>query len=142
MIALRAPLSGLWPSLGIAIAAASAHLLLAPAPPRPSAPALGVEPPGEQLDVHWQSVPTCDPDEISAVVIRGKFTSREHAKEGFAISFAGTVGRYTAMTDARGYFEVRIPRDDFEGDICALRLSHSAFSDDQMTLTYHIDLER
>ena len=67
--------------------------------------------------------------------------AHEHAQEGFAISFAGSVGRYTAMTDPRGYFEVRIPRDDFEGDICALRLSHQAFSDDQMTLKYHIDLE-
>ncbi len=139
MIALRAPL---YPSLGIVIAAASGLLLVRPAPQGPSAPELPVETPREQLDVHWQNhAPSCDPNDISAVVIRGQFTSREHAKEGFAISFAGTSGRYTAMTDLRGYFEVRIPRDDFDGDICALRLSHNAFSDEQMTLKYHVDVE-
>lgn len=86
--------------------------------------------------------PACDPNAISAVVIRGQFTSRQRAKDGYAISFSGTSGHYTAMTDSRGYFEVRIPRDDFEGDVCQLPLSHSDFSDAQMTLKYRIDVER
>lgn len=140
VIALRVPL---YPSLGIATIVASGLLLLRPAPQGPSAPELPTATPAEPLEMRWRSnAPACDPNEISAVVIRGQFTSHARAKEGFAISFAGTVGRYTAMTDPRGYFEVRIPRDDFEGDICALHLRHSDFSDEQMTLKYRIDLER
>lgn len=130
-------------SLGIASVLTSGVFLLRPTPQGPSAPALPVATPREPLAMHWESVaPACDPAAVTAVVIRGQFTSRRHLDEGFAISFAGTEGRYTAMTDRRGYFEVRIPREDFGGDVCALPLAKSDFSDEQMTLEYRIDVER
>jgi hypothetical protein len=46
------------------------------------------------------------------------------------------------MTDARGYFEVHMPREDFAADPCALPLTYRDFSDKQMTLRYRIDVER
>ena len=89
----------------------------------------------------WKSeAPVCDPEGITAIVIRGQFTARE--PQSFAISFGATQGHYTAMTDPRGYFEVRIPREDFDGDVCQLPLTSKDFSDDQMTLKYRIELER
>jgi hypothetical protein len=107
-----------------------------------SAPALSVEPPSEPLEIRSQSTErACDADDVTAIVIRGQFTSREHTHEGFAISFAGTVGRYTAFTDHRGYFEVRIPREDFLGDLCELPSKSSTFSDAKMNLEYRLDFE-
>lgn len=140
VIALRVP-SCL--SLGIATALTSGVFLVRPTPQAPSAPALAIATPREPLAMHWDSVaPACDPADVTAVVIRGQFTSRRHLDEGFAISFAGAQGRYTAMTDRRGYFEVRIPREDFGGDVCALPLVKRDFSDAQMTLEYRVDVER
>jgi len=89
----------------------------------------------------WKSeAPVCDPEAVTAIVIRGQFSAAE--PQSFAISFGSTHGRYTAMTDRRGYFEVRIPREDFDGDVCQLPLTSKDFSDDQMTLRYRIDLEQ
>jgi len=134
-------------SLGIATTLAAATWLARPTPAPASAPA--VEDPTPDDAIEKQLPPqvarlhaTCNPAEVTSVVIRGQFTSRAHQKEGFAISFAGSSGRYTAMTDRRGYFEVRIPREDFEGDVCNLPLRNNDFSDEQMTLKYTIDVER
>lgn len=99
--------------------------------------------PREPVGIRSQSTEhVCDAGAITAVVIRGQFTARERTDDGFAISFAGSAGRYTVMTDPRGYFEVRIPREDFEGDPCHLPLDSHDFSDTQMTLHYRIDVER
>jgi hypothetical protein len=141
VIALRAPL---YLELGIATALLTGAYLAQSSPPQPSAPALAVADTAddESLDIRTQSTErSCDADAISTLVIRGQFTSLDHQHEGFAISFAGTNGRYTAFTDQRGYFEVRIPRDDFAGDLCELPPSARSFRDDQMTLSYRIDFE-
>jgi hypothetical protein len=140
VIALRVPLCL---SLGIATALTTGAYL-AQSSPQPSAPALAVaaDDDVDPLDIRIQSTErTCDADAISAIVIRGQFTSLGHDHEGFAISFAGTNGRYTAFTDPRGYFEVRIPRDDFGGNLCELPPSARSFRDDQMTLSYRLDFE-
>jgi hypothetical protein len=139
VIALRASL-GL--DLGIATILAAGLFLMQPGPENPSAPALAVEPATEPLDIRTRSTEySCDADDVTAIVIRGQFTSHEHTNEGFAISFAGTVGRYTAFTDQRGYFEVRIPREDFVGDLCKLPARAQTFSDTQMNLEYRLDFE-
>jgi hypothetical protein len=139
VIALRAPL---YLAPGIATALTAGLWLAQPAPPRASAPVLAVEPAPEPVGVRASSTETaCDADAITAIVIRGQFTSLEHIHEGFAISFAGTNGRYTAFTDPRGYFEVRIPREDVAIDLCRLPADARRFSDDQMTLSYRLDFE-
>lgn len=138
MIALRAPYSL---PIAIATAVTAGALLARPAPQGPSAPELPAATPPEQLEMRWQSnAPACDPDAITAIVIRGQFTA--HEPQSFAISFGSAHGQYTAMTDQRGYFEVRIPREDLDGDLCQLPLTSKDFSDDQMTLKYRIDVER
>jgi hypothetical protein len=140
VIALRVPQ---YFSLGIATTLAAAAWIARPAPQPPSAPAVSTQPPVEQLDMRWQQEePACDRADVTSIVIRGQFTSHEPIQEGFTISFAGSTGRYTAMTDRRGYFEVRIPREDFEGDPCELPLRYRHFTDEQMALQYSIDIER
>ena len=129
-------------SLGIATVLAAAAWVARPAPPPIGAPNVETPDPVESLGMRWQhEEPMCDRDEVASVVIRGQFTSPDH-HEGFSISFAGSDGRYTAMTDARGYFEVRIPREDFEGDPCELPLHYRRFADEQLTLQYSIAIER
>jgi hypothetical protein len=128
--------------LGIATVLAAAAWLATPTPPAISAPNVEAPTPVESLGMRWQhEEPVCDRDDVTSIVIRGQFTSPDH-HQGFSISFAGSAGRYTAMTDPRGYFEVRIPREDFEGDLCELPLDYRHFSDEQMTLEYRIDIER
>ena len=138
VIALRAPLCL---DLGIVTALTAGLLLIAPSTAprvakctRASAPALSVTPPEEPLEIRSQTR-TCDLDGVGEIVIRGQFTSHR-AKDSFAITF----GRYSAFTDPRGYFEVRIPRDEYAGDLCQLP-SRWDFRDDQMTLEYHLALE-
>lgn len=82
----------------------------------------------------------CDADGITTVVVHGQFTSLEATNHSFAIQLPGKAGSFAAITDARGYFEMRIPRDSFADDLCALDTWHS-FSDDQMTLRYFLDFE-
>lgn len=139
VIAVRAPLA--W-SLGIVTALGAGVLLMRPATPAPSAPAIDL-PVTTRTPVRIQQTQhepqPCMPSRITAVVIRGQFTAKD--TESFAISFSGAQGQYTAMTDKRGYFEVRIPRDDFEGDLCDLPITDRDFSDDQMRLEYRIDVE-
>lgn len=138
MIALRAPL---YLAPGIATALTAALFALRPGPQSPSAPELAVDPTSETTEIRSQSTqPACDDEDVNSIVIRGQFTA-EHPEEGFAISFAGTTGQYTAMTDKRGYFEVRIPRDDFMVDLCTLPKTWKQFADEQMTLAYRIDFE-
>lgn len=140
MIALRAPQ---YLTLGIASTLTAGIWLIQPAPTRPGAPAIAVAPATEPIEIRSQSTEkACDTEDASAIVIRGQFTSHQRRGEGFAISFAGSAGQYTAMTDPRGYFEVHIPREDFDGDLCNLPLSYRDFSDEQMTLRYRIDVER
>lgn len=130
-------------SLGIATVLTTGIWLAQPPPAGPSAPSLAMETPREPVAIRSQSTePACEAATITAIVIRGQFTARERTDDGFAISFAGSEGRYTVMTDPRGYFEVRIPREDFEGDPCNLPLDSHDFSDTQMTLQYRIDIER
>ena len=139
VIAVRAPLC--W-TLGIVTALGAGLLLMRPATPAPSAPAIEI-PVVARTPVRIQQTQheprLCMPAKITAVVIRGQFTAKD--TESFAISFSGAQGQYTAMTDKRGYFEVRIPRSDFEGDLCDLPITDRDFSDDQMTLKYRIDVE-
>jgi hypothetical protein len=129
----------------LAAGAAAAALAQASTPTR-SGPALSMEPEtdltscGMPIEIH-ETAPICDPDRVASIVIRGQFSSRTHADDGFAISFAGAEGRYTTFTDPRGYFEVRIPREDFVGDPCALPASSLTFSDTQMNLQYRLDFE-
>ena len=139
VIAVRAPQ---YRSLGIVTVLAAAAWVARPSPRPTSAPSIEAPTQPESLGMRWQhEEPVCDRDDVTSVVIRGQFTSPDH-HEGFSISFAGSIGRYTAMTDPRGYFEVHIPREDFEGDLCDLPLSFRQFSDEQMTLKYQIDIER
>jgi hypothetical protein len=96
----------------------------------------------EQLTMRWQHEEReCSITSITSIVIRGQFTSHEPT-DGFTLSFAGSEGHYTTMTDKRGYFEARIPREDFAGDPCELPRHHRHFTDPQLTLTYTIDVER
>ena len=140
VIALRAPHCL---TLGIVSLLAAGTWVARPAPQIAAAPNISAPPPPEQLSMRWQHLePSCDPDAFTSVVIRGQFTSTEHQHEGFAISFAGSEGYYTAMTDHRGYFEVRMPREDFDGDFCKLPRFYKDFTDAQMTLSYSIDIER
>ena len=144
VIALRVPMCL---SLGIATTLAASTWIARPTTAPASAPnieGLSLE---ELRDGRVESFcepvhAVCNPDDVASVVIRGQFTSHAHQQEGFAISFAGSTGRYTAITDQRGYFEVRIPSQDFEGDVCDLPLRNNDFSDEQMTLKYTIDVER
>lgn len=139
VIALRVPL---YLDLGIVTTLIAASWLLQPASPVHSGPDIAVEPAAEPLEIRSQSTEaTCDADAITSIVIRGQFTSREHINEGFAISFAGTEGRYTTFTDRRGYFEVRIPREDYVGDLCKVPSESLTFSDTQMNLRYRLAFE-
>jgi len=141
VIALRVPTCL---SLGIASLLTAGIWLAVPTPQAASAPNISPPTPPEQLSMHWQhqEPAVCDLDEVTSVVIRGQFTSHERLQEGFTISFAGSSGQYTAMTDTRGYFEVHMPREDFDGDLCELPLHYGRFTDKQLSLTYTIDLER
>jgi len=75
---------------------------------------------------------------VKNVVIRGWLTAQDPA---FSIQFPGKHFHYSAISNA-GYFEVRIPADDFDGDVCALTSELDTFADDQMTVRFRVDLER
>jgi hypothetical protein len=146
VIALRAPTCL---SLGIATTLAAVTGLWIAWPKseclcidRASQTQAAAAPSAEPLTMRWQhEVRECGLANITSIVIRGQFTSRDPS-EGFTLSFAGSEGHYTTMTDATGYFEVRIPREDFAGDPCELPRHHRQFTDPQLTLTYTIDAER
>jgi len=82
----------------------------------------------------------CESPNIRTIVLRGQFIAHRSVVDHFAIQLPGKSGSYSAITDARGYFEMRIPREDFADDLCTLDLWHS-FSDESMTLQYIVDFE-
>jgi len=87
----------------------------------------------------------CDAEGITTIVVRGQFMARDgsranSATDQFAIQLPGKGGSYSAITDSRGYFEMRIPREDFADDLCDLD-EWNSFSDDQMTLHYFVAFE-
>jgi len=82
----------------------------------------------------------CEAPNIRNVVLRGQFIAHRSVVDHFAIQLPGKSGSYSAITDARGYFEMRIPREDFADDLCTLDWWHS-FSDESMTLQYIVDFE-
>jgi hypothetical protein len=90
--------------------------------------------------------PPCDADGITTIVVRGQFMARDGwratsaATDQFAIQLPGKGGSYSAITDSRGYFEMRIPREDFTDDLCQLD-EWNTFSDDQITLHYFVSFE-
>ena len=77
---------------------------------------------------------------ITNVVLRGQFIAHNTIVDHFAIQLPGKSGSYAAITNSRGYFEMRIPREDFADDLCNLDWWHS-FSDESMTLQYIVDFE-
>lgn len=82
----------------------------------------------------------CESPNIKNVVLRGQFIAHTSVVDHFAIQLPGKSGSYSAITNSRGYFEMRIPREDFADDLCNLDWWHS-FSDESMTLQYIVDFE-
>ncbi|HSD86194.1 MAG TPA: hypothetical protein VLB44_01725 [Kofleriaceae bacterium] len=88
----------------------------------------------------------CDAEGITTIIVRGQFMARDgwrahsDAIDQFAIQLPGKGGSYSAITDSRGYFEMRIPREDFADDLCDLD-EWNSFSDDQITLNYFVEFE-
>jgi hypothetical protein len=93
------------------------------------------EPAIEPLDMRL----ACNDADITTVIVHGQFTSLA-PMDHFAIQLPTKIGTLAAITDSRGYFEMRIPRDSVANDLCALDRWHS-FSDEQMTLHYFITFE-
>lgn len=106
-----------------------ASLLPLAEPPTTEEPAI------EPMDVRLR----CDSEGITTVIVHGQFTSLE-PMDHFAIQLPTKLGTLGAITDARGYFEMRIPRESFADDLCTLDTWHS-FRDEQMTLHYSISFE-
>jgi hypothetical protein len=77
--------------------------------------------------------------DVTTVIVHGQFTSLA-PMDHFAIQLPTKIGTLAAITDSRGYFEMRIPRENVANDLCALDRWHS-FSDEQMTLHYFITFE-
>ena len=82
---------------------------------------------------------SCNDADITTVIVHGQFTSLV-PMDHFSIQLPTKMGTLAAITDARGYFEMRIPRDNVANDLCALDRWHS-FRDDQMSLRYFITFE-
>jgi hypothetical protein len=93
------------------------------------------EPAIEPLDMRL----SCNDDDITTVIVHGQFTSLA-PMDHFAIQLPTKIGTLAAITDSRGYFEMRIPRENVANNLCALDRWHS-FSDEQMTLHYFITFE-
>lgn len=104
-------------------------------PPAADEPKIEAQPRLDDIDLTG-----CEAPNIRNVVLRGQFIAHQTEVDHFAIQLPGKSGSYSAVTDARGYFEMRIPAEDFEGDLCNLDWWHS-FSDDSMTLQYIVDFE-
>lgn len=135
--------------LGIvtALTAGLAVTALMQPPARPAGSPQLAEPPAADeppIEPHALARP-CDAEGITTIVVRGQFMGRDGQPhpavlDQFAIQLPGKAGSYAAITDSRGYFEMRIPREDFTDDLCALSEWYT-FSDDQMTLHYFVELE-
>ena len=133
MFALRTPL---YLELGIAFALTAGAIALAPRHEPESVPVM----PETSCDIPPLVVAPIEPSCVGVknVVIRGWLTAQDPS---FSIQFPGKHFHYSAISNA-GYFEVRIPADDFDGDICSLRTELDTFTDDQMTVRFRVDLER
>ena len=115
--------------------------------PHPGSPELA-EPPTDDPTPQAQQTAAADPSRpldcespnIKNVVLRGQFIAHTSVVDHFAIQLPGKSGSYSAITNSRGYFEMRIPREDFADDLCNLDWWHS-FSDESMTLQYIVDFE-
>jgi hypothetical protein len=117
------------PSSSAAEPADLASLLPLVEPPTTEEPAM------EPLDVRL----ACNDADITTVIVHGQYTSLA-PMDHFAIQLPTKIGTLAAITDSRGYFEMRIPRENVANDLCALDRWHS-FSDEQMTLHYFITFE-
>lgn len=106
-----------------------ASLLPLAEPPTTEEPAI------EPLDLRL----SCNDDDITTVIVHGQFTSLA-PMDHFSIQLPTKMGTLAAITDSRGYFEMRIPRENVANNLCALDRWHS-FSDEQMTLHYFITFE-
>jgi hypothetical protein len=124
--------------LGVVIGMALVALIARGHGGAPPPPAFDIPPAPEPVAVRSSS--TCDFEAPTTVVIRGSLRSRTHADNHFSIAFSGKRLTYAAITDAHGYFEVRIPRDDLADPLCGLPAS-GVFDDDDVALRYHFGLE-
>jgi hypothetical protein len=125
---------------------AASKLLTHRCPHAAGSPELAEPPPADEPAIETQPrlrdpiEAACEAPDIRNVVLRGQFIAHRPAVDHFAIQLPGKSGNYSAITDARGYFEMRIPREDFAEDLCNLDWWHS-FSDESMTLQYIVDFE-
>ena len=106
-----------------------ASLLPLAEPPTTEEPAI------EPFDIRL----ACNDADITTVIVHGQFTSLV-PMEHYAIQLPTKTGTLAAITDSRGYFEMRIPRDGFAENLCGLDRWHS-FSDEQMSLHYYLTFE-
>jgi hypothetical protein len=129
VFAVRAPS---YLQLGIVVALAGGTIALTPRPLAAPSPVMP-EPTAEELSVGAQLVaPHIRACELAtSVVVRGY--SADHV---FSIQLFGKHHRYSAISNA-GYFEMRIPADDFDGDLCMIP---NTFADDQTTFRFSLDL--
>jgi hypothetical protein len=128
--AVRAPS---YLQLGIVVALTGGTIAIMP-PPLTGPPPVMPEPAAEEPSVGAQLVaPRTRACEVATtIVVRGYSLD-----DSFSIQLAGKRHRYSAISND-GYFELRIPVDDFDGDVCTIP---STFGDDQTTLRFSLDLE-
>jgi hypothetical protein len=125
---------------GLSVATLVRHIPHAGSPELVEPPAADEPNVETQPRLHDPSAVGCESGNVHNVVLRGQFIAHRPAIDHFALQLPGKTGTYSAITDARGYFEIRIPADDFDGDLCSIDWWHS-FSDDSMTLQYIVDFE-
>ena len=104
-------------------------------PPAADEPSIETQP-----RLHDPNAVGCESGNVRNVVPRGQFIAHNTIVDHFAIQLPGKSGSYAAITNSRGYFEMRIPREDFADDLCNLDWWHS-FSDESVTLQYIVDFE-
>ncbi|HUS33377.1 MAG TPA: hypothetical protein VMZ53_32970 [Kofleriaceae bacterium] len=148
MTALRVPTLGALGLVTVLTGGLAATKLVRHCPHAAGSPELVEPPAADEPTIETQArlhdpveLSGCEAPHIRNVVLRGQFIAhRTEVVDHFAIQLPGRTGSYSAITDSRGYFEMRIPREDFEGDLCNLDWWHS-FSDESMTLQYIVDFE-
>jgi len=105
-----------------------------PTIPSAAPPPLEIAPAPEPIDVHAD----CDAQDLTTIVIRGRLVSRASTDNHFSVALPGRHHLYGAITDGRGYFEMRIPRDDYFDELCLSK----GFEDPQMTLQVRCHFEQ
>jgi hypothetical protein len=79
--------------------------------PHAGSPELAEPPPADELRIEPSEdgddriAAACESPTIRNVVLRGQFIAHRPAADHFAIQLPGRSGSYSAITDARGYFE-------------------------------------